>query len=948
MAISVVQKTPNSATLAGGNNSGDLASAFPSNVTAGNCIIVMGSSSRGSAPSISDNRGNTYVSVGWANKSAGGATWDAWYCASAIGGATTITLSATGTGDTYLGAVEVSGLCKRYPLDSHNSTTTSGLTSPSITTISASSIVFGFAFAGNGSAAPTVGNIDGSAATAIGVTNNGGDNPGWEYRILSSTATTTAAFATGGGTMYTQIAVFRPEMLAPAHVQDQIGYTSGSGATVVSASGTFMPGSLIVVCVGWLNASAATVSSIAQSSGSNTWVQVHAPRAYGGYNASDVWYAYNATGFTGTITVTLSSSSATYKSLVVSEYTGFTSPADPLDTHQDAGEWATTVNTGATGNITTWNGPGVVIGFVKFAASPTVSARTINGGAVDGYVAVTQGELTYKVMTGTMTGEASWTVNSASDSTVWIVSFKSHPRFTATDTLSLASDLEVTGTTPPGMEYVQSKGLASAGSSGTIAQTLDSDVLSGSLLVVVASCVDASGTITATCADSLGSSYTLGVGPTRNADLNGTGYAQWIFYKASSPSGANTVTVTFSTSTTDRRIDILEYSGVALSSPVTGTPVGATGTTGAPNSGNTTTTVDDALIVGGGLHDGGNLTAGATFTQRVRADGYDCTEDKIVSSAGAYAATFSTGTSDWIAQVIAFRSSLTGVYFSVTETLSAAFTLSTPKVGSNLFSSGDALALADSLTVNANSQIVQVSVLESLTVGEIGYLSGDTITVLPSDGLLLDDSFTLFIDGRSVETAESLSLADSATIAFNQSGLSFSESADFADSVAIKPSGIKFSVYHDAVLGDALTVLRPVLTFEGLDSIALSDSMQKASGTITLSFTETLSLADSDTVSPSGAVRFSVTDIASFTDAVQRATTKQVNTLYCFSSLTGSSASLDSLDGDALTDGDRAWVIASNVSYWYYLDEDSGATESSPSIIAPNTNAGAKRWRRCT
>ena len=66
---------------------------------------------------------------------------------------------------------------------------------------------------------------------------------------------------------------------------------------------------------------------------------------------------------------------------------------------------------------------------------------------------------------------------------------------------------------------------------------------------------------------------------------------------------------------------------------------------------------------------------------------------------------------------------------------------------------------------------------------------------------------------------------------------------------------------------------------------------------------------------------------------------------YKYSSLTGGGAgALDSLDGAALFDGDFALVMASGVLYSYVLDEDSGLAESSPLVIAPDANAGVKRW----
>jgi hypothetical protein len=66
---------------------------------------------------------------------------------------------------------------------------------------------------------------------------------------------------------------------------------------------------------------------------------------------------------------------------------------------------------------------------------------------------------------------------------------------------------------------------------------------------------------------------------------------------------------------------------------------------------------------------------------------------------------------------------------------------------------------------------------------------------------------------------------------------------------------------------------------------------------------------------------------------------------YSRSQLTGGTAeALDGIDGANLLDGDRAIVVTSSNVYFYYLDGDSGVTESSPDVIAPDLNAGNKRW----
>ncbi len=58
----------------------------------------------------------------------------------------------------------------------------------------------------------------------------------------------------------------------------------------------------------------------------------------------------------------------------------------------------------------------------------------------------------------------------------------------------------------------------------------------------------------------------------------------------------------------------------------------------------------------------------------------------------------------------------------------------------------------------------------------------------------------------------------------------------------------------------------------------------------------------------------------------------------------GTSGALDKIDGANLASGDGALVITSTGGYIHYLDAASGATESSPNIISPDSNAGNKRW----
>ncbi len=66
---------------------------------------------------------------------------------------------------------------------------------------------------------------------------------------------------------------------------------------------------------------------------------------------------------------------------------------------------------------------------------------------------------------------------------------------------------------------------------------------------------------------------------------------------------------------------------------------------------------------------------------------------------------------------------------------------------------------------------------------------------------------------------------------------------------------------------------------------------------------------------------------------------------YGATSLTGGGAgALDGIDGALLSDLDAAFVVILGKAYFYTLDDDSAAAEASPTVIAPDDNAGTKRW----
>jgi hypothetical protein len=71
------------------------------------------------------------------------------------------------------------------------------------------------------------------------------------------------------------------------------------------------------------------------------------------------------------------------------------------------------------------------------------------------------------------------------------------------------------------------------------------------------------------------------------------------------------------------------------------------------------------------------------------------------------------------------------------------------------------------------------------------------------------------------------------------------------------------------------------------------------------------------------------------------------NKIYAAIALTGGgTGALDKINGGVLNDADCAVVIdaVNNKAYLYTLDASSGAAESSPDVISPDTSPGNKRW----
>jgi IPT/TIG domain len=205
----------------------------------------------------------------------------------------------------------------------------------------------------------------------------------------------------------------------------------------------------------------------------------------------------------------------------------------------------------------------------------------------------------------------------------------------------------------PSPTFVQQNYATPQTPSTTVTVPFKTAQTAGNLNVVIVGWNDATRTVQSVT-DTKGNAYVRAVGPTV---LSGR-LTQSIYYAksiASAAANANTVTVTFSGAAIYPDIRIAEYSGVDQVNPLD-VAAGASGTTGASDSGPVTTTAANALLVAGNVVQSQTSAAGAGFTSRVVTQpDSDILEDRVVTSVGTYRGTAPITGGGWVMQVVAFR-----------------------------------------------------------------------------------------------------------------------------------------------------------------------------------------------------------------------------------------------------------------------------------------------------
>jgi hypothetical protein len=218
-------------------------------------------------------------------------------------------------------------------------------------------------------------------------------------------------------------------------------------------------------------------------------------------------------------------------------------------------------------------------------------------------------------------------------------------------TLVFATLLLANTTLLAGPTFVQVKSATPQTASGSVAVTYTLAQTAGNLNVVVVGWNDTTSTV-GTVSDSVGNNYVLAIGPT-----SGTGLRQSIYYAAGIKAGSNTVTVRFNQAAKYVDIRALEYSGLDTANPLD-VKAGASGSGTSASSGSATTTSANDMIFGAGMTIARFTAAGSGFNSRIiTTPDADIAEDKTVSTTGSYSATAPNSSSNWVMQMVAFRSS---------------------------------------------------------------------------------------------------------------------------------------------------------------------------------------------------------------------------------------------------------------------------------------------------
>jgi hypothetical protein len=517
----------------------------------------------------------------------------------------------------------------------------------------------------------------GSRSASVSFTDNASGSP--QSLSLSGTGTSSASY------------------VAASFVHAYASASNGSPESLtVSLPGNTFPGDLLLVALEY--ASDAAPASITDSQG-NTFTPVGNQLSTPAGTLSRVYYASNIKGGTDTVSVTLSTNSS-HLAVYLSEYSGI-DPNNPIDAQAGASG-----NAGAasSGSATTTVAGDIIYGYCVadgacaagsgFAArsalvsnlvedtlasgagsytatatatsgwtmqmlalkpastaslaAPGILSRSTAAGIVGGpfsyQIAATNTPTSYGatglpagLSVNTGTGLISGTPTSAGVSTVTLSA--TNASGTGTSTLALTI-----GSTTPAF-LVQTIASAAGGSPSSLSVAIPANTLAGDTLLVAFDY--SSGVTPSSVTDSQGNVFS----PVGTQLSTPGGALSRVYYAGNIAGGADTITITLSTTSSYLEAYLSEYSGVNSTTPVDA-QAGASGNAGAVSSGSATTTAAGNIIYGLCIGDWA-CSAGSGFAARSTLNG-NLVEDELAGTAGSYAATGSAS-NGWTMQMVALQ-----------------------------------------------------------------------------------------------------------------------------------------------------------------------------------------------------------------------------------------------------------------------------------------------------
>lgn len=469
-------------------------------------------------------------------------------------------------------------------------------------------------------------------------------------------------------------------------------------------------GDLNVVAIGWGDTTSA-ISSVTDDQG-NTYLRAVGPTKTTGLQQA-IYYARNIVSGSNRVTVTFNQA-ASYPDVRILEYSGV-DPSTPLDVTAAAVGTGTTAKSGVVtttsatelifaagttgsnftaagsgfnnrginiyGNIAedknvsttgtynataTTNSSNWIMQMATFraalssnsplTAAPTVTAVSPTSGPSGGGTALTiTGTGFSSGATVQLGGAAASSVNVISSTSITAVA-PSH--VAGTVNVAVTNTDGQSGTLSGAYTYTSVKAISfvQANSAPSTLQAWNSSVTvsylqvqqAGDLNIVAVGWGDTTSAVSSVT-DSQGNVYVRAIGPTKTSGLQ-----QVIYYSRNIAGGSNQVLVTFNQAASYPDVRVMEYGGIDTNSPLDVTAANA-GTGTAANSGIAITTSPTELIFASGTTGSVFSSAGTGFINRGINVYGNIAEDKTVTTSGAYNATATTSSSNWIMQMATFK-----------------------------------------------------------------------------------------------------------------------------------------------------------------------------------------------------------------------------------------------------------------------------------------------------